>query len=146
MSFPNHLPANLYQGTIGDITVRWKASAIARLPEDARLAEVDEVALKGVTEHFAHACAFRLGKTGVQIMGSFHNITVDTANGQVSAHACHITVLMVPGQPKAHIYINHSPGMALDHVIVVGESVVLKNAGGIPDPTLSMGTYPAVYR
>ena len=68
MSFPNCLSADSYEGTIDGITIRWGPSAIDALPRDARAFEVDQVALKGATEHVVHASAKRLGKTGVKIL------------------------------------------------------------------------------
>ncbi|KAL4914832.1 hypothetical protein BDW62DRAFT_204196 [Aspergillus aurantiobrunneus] len=68
MSFPNRLPADSYEGTIDGISVQWRSNAIENLPDNADTFMVDAAALKGATEHLAHASAKRLGKETVRIM------------------------------------------------------------------------------
>ncbi|PGH17969.1 hypothetical protein AJ80_04590 [Polytolypa hystricis UAMH7299] len=55
-------------GTVDGIIVKWGPNAITNLPNDAKVFKVDQTALKGATEHVAHASAKRLGKTGVRIL------------------------------------------------------------------------------
>lgn len=68
MSFPNRLPLDSHEGTIDGVTVKWGPNAIANLPANADQFKVDQAALKGATEHVAHASAKRLGKTGARIL------------------------------------------------------------------------------
>lgn len=68
MEFPNHLAAHSYEGKIGGIEVSWHPNAQTRLQNQADLRIVEMPALKAATEHLAHRCAERLGKTEVRIM------------------------------------------------------------------------------
>ncbi|KAJ5274592.1 hypothetical protein N7497_005195 [Penicillium chrysogenum] len=77
MSFPNCLPANSYEGTIDGITIRWGPNAIGKLPLDAGSFQVDPVALKGATEHVAHACGKRVGRTGVKILYVYPGVNIE---------------------------------------------------------------------
>ncbi|EEH33962.1 hypothetical protein PAAG_05011 [Paracoccidioides lutzii Pb01] len=142
MSFPNHLPADSYEGTIDGITVKWGPNAITNLPDNAKVFKVDQAALKDATEQVAYASAKRLGKTGVRIMGSFHNTTTVTATGEKLPDECHCSISMTPGQAKVHIYVDLTDGVALHDMEVLGESVILRGKS-TPDPTLSIGIYPS---
>ncbi|KAG5290291.1 hypothetical protein I7I48_09875 [Histoplasma ohiense] len=142
MSFPNCLPADSYEGTIDDITIKWGPSAISNLAENAKLFQVEQTSLEGATEHVAQASAKRLGKIGVRILGSFHNTTTVTATGEKLPNECHCTLSMSPGHAKVHIYVDLTNKMALDDMKVLGESVV-RQGKSTPDPTLSSGIYPS---
>ncbi|GIK02943.1 hypothetical protein Aspvir_007008 [Aspergillus viridinutans] len=141
MSFPNRLPTGSYEGTIDGVTIKWGPNAITHLPDDAKVFNVDQAALKGATEHIAHASAKRLGKTGVRILGSFHNTTTVTATGEKQPDQCHCSVSMTPGQAKVHIYVDLGDEASLNNMKVLGESVVPPGKS-TPDPSLSIGTYP----
>lgn len=65
MASSNHLPADSYEGTIDGITVKWGPNAITNMRGNAKVFKLYQAALKGATEHVAHASATRLGKTGV---------------------------------------------------------------------------------
>ncbi|EEH48780.1 uncharacterized protein PADG_04859 [Paracoccidioides brasiliensis Pb18] len=142
MSFPNHLPADSYEGTIDGITVKWGPNAITHLPCNAKVFKVDQAALKGATEQMAHASAKRLGKTGVRIMGSFRNTTTITTAGEKLLDECHFSISITPGRAKVHIYVDLTDEVALHDMKVLGESVIPYGMS-TPDPTLSIGIYPS---
>ncbi|KKZ67270.1 hypothetical protein EMCG_07038 [[Emmonsia] crescens] len=88
----NHLAADCYKGEIDHIYLEWAPNAIDRLPTDARVYNIDEIALKSITEHLVHASAKRLGRKEVRIYGSFHSTTTDIANGVTKPDGCHCTI------------------------------------------------------
>lgn len=68
MSFPNSLPINCYKGAINGIDVKWTATAITYLPNDAKSSNMDEDLLKVATEQKAYDSAKRLNKTAITIL------------------------------------------------------------------------------
>ncbi|KAM5433111.1 hypothetical protein MferCBS31731_007224 [Microsporum ferrugineum] len=98
----------------------------------------DPQKLKAVTEHLAYACALRLERTGISTL--YDNPTTTIYNDETIKDEPRITLILRPGQWKAYIYVNVLTG-ELDNVTMKGESV-LRN--GVPDATLSTGTYPSL--
>ncbi|KAM5445515.1 hypothetical protein MaudCBS49596_007421 [Microsporum audouinii] len=140
MSFPNRLPANSYEGTIDGIEIRWGPSAITRLSDNASLFPAGLETMKGVTEDLGYACAKRLGKNRVKILGAFHDHTTNSATGERCPDGRHCTYGMSPGQIRVHVYVDLTETMPIEEMKVLGEGVVLNNTT-TPDPTLSIGTY-----
>ncbi|OJI83978.1 hypothetical protein ASPTUDRAFT_29976 [Aspergillus tubingensis CBS 134.48] len=68
MTFTNVLPADLYEGTVDGIAIKWTHNAKARLTTNAIEYRVNATAMKAATENFTHKCSKRLGKTTAIIM------------------------------------------------------------------------------
>ncbi|OJZ86545.1 hypothetical protein ASPFODRAFT_32783 [Aspergillus luchuensis CBS 106.47] len=123
MTFTNVLPADLYEGTVDGVAIKWNHNAKARLTTNAIDYVVGATAMKAAIEHFTHKCSKRLGKTTAIIIGSFHKFTTVTRSGKKKAAHSHITLSLNPGGVKWR-----------------GESVVLRRRA-IADPSLSVGEY-----
>ncbi|KAJ5210784.1 hypothetical protein N7472_000923 [Penicillium cf. griseofulvum] len=67
MRYLNNLPADAIEGTIDGITIRWSNNGNFNLPGNASKFKIDPGDMKRATEHVAHACAKRLGKTEVRL-------------------------------------------------------------------------------
>ncbi|KAL2813009.1 hypothetical protein BJX63DRAFT_432297 [Aspergillus granulosus] len=142
MSTPISLPTTSYEGNIDGVSIMWSSNAIDRIPINAVSVDVDQLALKSVTERVALASAKRLNKTKVKILGTFHKTTTIRSTGKTENHPCHCTVSLNPGDATVHIYAKVDKETDLDALEVEGESVVPKGKTA-PDPALSTGSYPA---
>ncbi|KAL4788780.1 hypothetical protein BDV19DRAFT_77872 [Aspergillus venezuelensis] len=139
MAHTNHLPQNIWEGAVDGITINWHPNAKKRLEEHAEDLDAEAEALKHATEHFAHACAKRLGKTSLKIIGSFH-LSTTLRSGEVLPDNCHSSIGLSPGGHTAHIYTNLTKGMAMADMQAVGEGVWKRNKIIYE---LSWGEYPS---
>ncbi|PGH29111.1 hypothetical protein GX50_08140 [[Emmonsia] crescens] len=136
---PNHLAADCYKGEIDHISLEWSPNSIKRLPADAKVFSIDEIALKSITEHLAHASAKRLERKKVRIYGSFHSTTTDIANDVTKPDGCHCTIKANPGQYKVHIYANIDHPVPLSDMKMIKEGVILPDDPYKINKTLSIG-------
>ncbi|KAJ5371599.1 hypothetical protein N7517_003605 [Penicillium concentricum] len=144
MSLVNTIPAESYLGTIGGISVSWNPNAITNLPANAEAYRVELKALKSTTETVAVACARRIRKTSVRILGSFHDSTTNLAAGEITEDACHCSISLKPGGAKAHIYVTNLRRVPIESMRLLGESIILKGSMS-RDPNLSIGSLPVVW-
>lgn len=68
MTFINVLPADLHEGTVDGVAIKWNHNAKARLATNAIDYEVDATAMKAATGNFTHKRSKRLGKATAIIM------------------------------------------------------------------------------
>ncbi|KAL4963730.1 uncharacterized protein BDV14DRAFT_201458 [Aspergillus stella-maris] len=138
MAHTNHLSQNIWEGAVDGITINWHPNAKKRLEEHAEDLDAEAEALKHATEHFAHACAKRLGKTSLKIM--LVSLVHHTAQRRGPSGQLSSSIGLSPGGHTAHIYTNLTKGMAMADMQVVGEGVWKRNKIIYE---LSWGEYPS---
>ncbi|RAH56351.1 hypothetical protein BO85DRAFT_497069 [Aspergillus piperis CBS 112811] len=136
MTFTNVLTADLHEGTVDGIAIKWNHSAKARLTTNAIDYEVDATAMKAATEHFTHKCSKHLGKTTAIIIGSFHKFTTVTRSGKKKAVHSHETLPLNPGGVKVHVNVTLPDGGLVQNAQWRGEYAELSDRD-TPSPVLN---------
>ena len=65
--YPNSLSADVWEGSVNNVTIRWKEATKERLYAEAGGQGVDLATMKALTEHFLHAVAIRRSNTAVAV-------------------------------------------------------------------------------
>ena len=65
--YPNSLPSDIWEGLVGNITIRWKDAAKGYLCQEASAQGVDRTTMKALTEHFLYEVAVQRGNTAVAV-------------------------------------------------------------------------------
>lgn len=65
--YPRSLGLGVWDGSIGNVTIRWKEAAKERLSAEASVQGADQATMKALTEHFLYEIAVRRGNTAVAV-------------------------------------------------------------------------------
>jgi hypothetical protein len=65
--YPRSLELGVWEGSIGNVQIRWKDAAKNRLSSEASAQGADPAIMKALTEHFLYEIAVRRGNTAVAV-------------------------------------------------------------------------------
>ncbi|KAH7317632.1 hypothetical protein BKA65DRAFT_599642 [Rhexocercosporidium sp. MPI-PUGE-AT-0058] len=135
--YPRSLGLGVWDGSIDNVTIRWKEATKERLSKEAAVQGIDQATMKALTEHFLYETAVRRRNTAVALRAVPHDFTIDSShpeNGR-KPDPNHVSGELSGGpngKRDVHVYLGNlgTGNGKYDNATVVGESLTRKSNKG----------------